>query len=981
MMQNSPERQPSLITRVADSRGIGCIINFLVIPALIILGLVLPPISLPDRIFDAGYRSVGKNGADFTDKDGTLLSISSDGMAAIGSTKMKFASVSRDAFLGKKAGDDMAKALAAFPPNLDLKSSVYVFTLKGDAPKDSFFSSPVPDDADPINTLDFYTWDGAQWQFQPGKFFLDDNGETSLGTLPQAIAIVQTKATPPTIAAEMVAVANLPKEGAAALVEVNPLGLTVKEDGSLAGTLIAVPPSQTYVVVPSITNIENGTTRSDYVTNMLVNDKSRGTHVQAISDYLVQNLLPGVEINYQGLKPEVREYFSKFVTELAAELHARGKMLTISVPLPSQVADDEYDTGAYDWAVIGKAADGIKLPSMTANNAYRTDGPMEKLLNWAVSRVSRYKLQFALDAQVQDRYSNQTSTRSYGDALKSLISDIKIEGLTETYAMPFQGVRFTANTPAGFSGFKRDEQTKAYVYTYKDEQGRDHAVYIETAESLTFKMALASRYNLRGVSFRGLIGTDTEPSVWQAIAQYKQTGQNFQQPLYERVWTVSDGTGKQIQVERRPLTGSDPVFVWTAAPVPDKYKIGAAIAVNGTPRPGQSVEVAVAIPTNTPTPIPTDTPVPTNTPSAPRPTNTPRPAAPPPGPAPVNAPGFFGYGMQVDPGNNISGATGQIKSMGFGWVKAQVPYGYFYPAPGQVDFSMMDRVVNAAQAQGLRVLFSIVKAPRWSRPPGDTDEGPPSDPATYAFFVSQVAARYKGKGMAYEIWNEQNLYYEWGGRGRKLNAGRYIELLKAAYTAIKAQDADAIVVSGAMTPTGLNDGDIAIDDQSYLNQMYTLGLKQYSDAIGAHPSGYNCPADGDWRSVTNPTAKFRGPFDNRSPSWCFRGTIEGYRNIMVANGDGGKRIWATEFGWATVDGLGVAPANGYGYAADNTEAQQAAWLVQAYQIGKASGYMGVMFTWCLNYNNPPGDEKSAFAITYANNQPRPSFGALAAMPK
>jgi len=96
---------------------------------------------------------------------------------------------------------------------------------------------------------------------------------------------------------------------------------------------------------------------------------------------------------------------------------------------------------------------------------------------------------------------------------------------------------------------------------------------------------------------------------------------------------------------------------------------------------------------------------------------------------------------------------------------------------------------------------------------------------------------------------------------------------------------------------------------------------------------------------------------------------------------GGKRIWATEFGWATTDGLGVSPATGYEYAGDNTQAQQAAWLVEAYQIGKASGYMGVMFMWNLNYNNPPGDEKSAFSLTYANNQPRPAFSALASMPK
>ncbi len=29
--------------------------------------------------------------------------------------------------------------------------------------------------------------------------------------------------------------------------------------------------------------------------------------------------------------------------------------------------------------------------------------------------------------------------------------------------------------------------------------------------------------------------------------------------------------------------------------------------------------------------------------------------------------------------------------------------------------------------------------------------------------------------------------------------------------------------------------------------------------------------------------------------------MEGYRNIMVKYGDAGKRIWATEFGWASVE--------------------------------------------------------------------------------
>lgn len=981
MLQKTSEKPPSFATKVADSRSLGCLINLIVIPILIIIGLILPPISLPERILDAGYRTVTKNGADFRESDGALLSISPKGMELIGSTKVKFSSIPAQTFLNGKGGDEMVKALNAFPPSLDLKSPIYTIALKGNSPNDAFFSSEIPTGAEPYNTLDFYAWDGTRWEYLPGRFYPDDTAEATLSTLPKAIAIVQTKATPPTISAELTREIEIPKTSAKALAEVNPLGLTINGEGLLSGKLVNVAPSQNYVIVPTISNYEGSVPRSDFVTNMLVNDKMRKAHVQAISDYIVQNLLPGVDINYAGLKPELRDYFTKFIKELSDELHARGKLLTVSVPLPNQISDDDYDTGAYDWVALGQMVDGLKIPSLTTSNAYKPDGAMEHMLNWAVARVSRYKIQLVLDTLVQDHVNNQLISRTYEDAFRTLVGKIKVDGLSESYATPLQDVKLNVNLATGFNGFNRDEATKAYVYNYKDEDGNAHTVYLETADSLTFKMALAGRYRLKGVAFRGLLGSNNDPNIWKAIAQYRQSVDTKTTPSYELVWTVTDGKGAQIQVEKRPLTGGDTSFTWKAAPVPDKYVIGAAILANGAPAPGDTVAINVAVPTATPTPPPTPTPVPQPTQppvvAQARPTNTPRPN-PPPSSA---APGFFGYGIQIDPGKDVNTAMEQINQIGFGWVKVQVPYGYFYPAPGRLDFSMMDRVVNNAAGHGLRVLFSIVKAPKWSRPPGDTDEGPPADLNTYGEFVRAVAERYKGKGMAYEIWNEQNLYYEWGGRGRKLNAGRYMELLKLAYTTIKSVDPDAIVVSGALTPTGTNDGDIAIDDQSYLQQMYAHGLKAYSDAIGAHPSGYNCPADADWRTVSNPTARFRGPFDNRHPSWCFRSTIEGYRNIMVANGDANKRIWATEFGWASVDGLGVSPAAGYEYAADNSAGQQAEWIVRAYQIGKSSGYMGVMFLWNLNYNNPPGDEKSAFAITTATGAPRAAYNALKTMPK
>jgi hypothetical protein len=291
----------------------------------------------------------------------------------------------------------------------------------------------------------------------------------------------------------------------------------------------------------------------------------------------------------------------------------------------------------------------------------------------------------------------------------------------------------------------------------------------------------------------------------------------------------------------------------------------------------------------------------------------------------------------------------------------------------------LDRIVDAANANGVNVLFSVVKAPEWARPPGDTDQGPPADPNTYGAFLREMAKRYKGRVKAYEIWNEQNLYYEWGGRGGKINAAEYVQLLKVGYNAIKSVDPGAVVVSGALTPTGVNDGDIAIDDRVYLEQMYQAGLARYCDAIGAHPSGYNNPPDADWRSWSDPTT----PHCKGHPSWFFRGTMESYRNIMIKYGDAHKRIWPTEFGWASVEGLGTAPAQGYGYAADNTEAEQAKYILRAYEMGRSWGWVGPMFLWNLNFAPVAGkhDEKAAFGIVRHNWSPRPAFAALRDMPK
>ncbi len=355
--------------------------------------------------------------------------------------------------------------------------------------------------------------------------------------------------------------------------------------------------------------------------------------------------------------------------------------------------------------------------------------------------------------------------------------------------------------------------------------------------------------------------------------------------------------------------------------------------------------------------------------------------------APVSAPTAglaFGYGIQahmVHTGQE-SQVMASTTGMGFNWVKQQIEWKVFEANQGEIGFGDMDLIVNSAAGSGVNVLFSVVNAPAWARESGFDGSvgGPPADPNTYASFVGQMAGKYCNTSLkAIEVWNEQNLHYEWGNR--PLNAGEYVNLLAAAYNAIKGACPSMTVVSGALTPAG-NNGGLAMDDLTYLEQMFQAGANNYLDAVGVHPSGYNVPP---WATTDTACAEiqkfgnsFNGACDSPHHSWSFQSTMLGYRNIMNVYGAGNKKLIPTEFGWAA----GGAFNPNYAYANDNDYNEQAEWTVQAYQMMRDWGWVGPAFLWNLNFRVvADGTEKAQWGIVGNDWSPLPAYNALAAMPK
>lgn len=314
------------------------------------------------------------------------------------------------------------------------------------------------------------------------------------------------------------------------------------------------------------------------------------------------------------------------------------------------------------------------------------------------------------------------------------------------------------------------------------------------------------------------------------------------------------------------------------------------------------------------------------------------------------------------------------------WVKQQVRWEDMEPERDAYDWFYTDVYLNAAHAQGLKVLVSVVTAPAWAREPGVdlTKHGPPANPQDYADFVVALVERYPGMIHAIEVWNEQNLDREWTSTGG-LSAANYVTLLRTTYQAVKAIDPGIIIVSGALSPTGWNDGVAAWDDFVYMDQLIDAGMLNYADCVGAHHNGINVSPDYNWNQVPNdPTAQFRGPFDNPHHSWTFRSTLETYADkVALAGGD--QKLCVTEFGWPSAEGLDGIP-DGFGFALDNTLEEQRDFTVKALNNMVEWDIVRLAFLWNLNYGPQAGwatdNDNVAYSIIGPGFVFRPVFDAV-----
>jgi hypothetical protein len=276
----------------------------------------------------------------------------------------------------------------------------------------------------------------------------------------------------------------------------------------------------------------------------------------------------------------------------------------------------------------------------------------------------------------------------------------------------------------------------------------------------------------------------------------------------------------------------------------------------------------------------------------------------------------------------------------------------------------------------VKLLLSIVAAPSWATPDGRNGLPSRAHFGDFNYFMGEMAKRYRGKVQAYEIWNEENLAHENGGR--VANAGLYMDILVGASQAIKANDPGALVVSGAPSSTETNNPFVAISDITFLRQMFADSrFRSAVDIVGAHPGGAANPPDTFWPD--NPSGASGW---TTSREFYFR-RIEDVYAAMVDNGLGDMKVWVTEFGWATRNNT-----PGYGFGNQISQQEQADYIVRAFQMGRHNyPWLSGMFLWQLNFaviwrfQGNELHEQASFGVLNGDWSPRPSYIGIQQMPK
>ncbi|MCJ7674050.1 MAG: endo-1,4-beta-xylanase, partial [Sedimentisphaerales bacterium] len=223
------------------------------------------------------------------------------------------------------------------------------------------------------------------------------------------------------------------------------------------------------------------------------------------------------------------------------------------------------------------------------------------------------------------------------------------------------------------------------------------------------------------------------------------------------------------------------------------------------------------------------------------------------------------------------------------------------PQKGRFDFTQCDYQIDRVLQRGLKVLPLLpFPSSNWSSSAGPevkvTEDYPagreriaymPRDVNDFAAYVRKTVEHYKERLGVWEILNEP-IYTSYAlPRSKGYQVKDYVQLLRAAYQAVKTVDPDALVIGG-----------IAGHPTTYTKEFIEIGGLRWVDALNLHAYPGLASPEAHEESLRLLREQMRSPEVAR-PSWpCFHG-------LEARATD--KPIWFTEGAYYADDDKPLEP--------------------------------------------------------------------------
>jgi hypothetical protein len=228
------------------------------------------------------------------------------------------------------------------------------------------------------------------------------------------------------------------------------------------------------------------------------------------------------------------------------------------------------------------------------------------------------------------------------------------------------------------------------------------------------------------------------------------------------------------------------------------------------------------------------------------------------------------------------------------------------PEDGRYDFAKLDAMVDTAEAKGADVLVVLGQTPSFhavnAAAPSFYGPGASSMPRMSAWqrYVGAVAARYRGRPVIFQVWNEANVVGFWQGTPQQMAL-----LTKGARDVLNVVNREAKLVAPALV-TRLS------GQRSWLNKFY-------AQRVGGRPVA----------SYVDAVSVQLYPMATGKPEDSM--ALLGVNRAILARHGVNKPIWNTEVNYG-MTGKPVAPLSG---------SRQAAYVARTYLLNAANGVQRV----------------------------------------